>query len=136
MVLFDTTLLRIITYPRFQKLIGDTVFKEILKHDLRFKIEKIEYNKIKISSNYTSKKNSEVPFLMYNSIPYNVTVNGKPIDIKRGTVLKLDLRHRKSTIVIQSDAPKTNYFTFAVSLISIIILTSAMASYNRNLYQY
>ena len=26
-----------------------TVFKEILKHDLRFKIEKIEYNKIKIS---------------------------------------------------------------------------------------
>lgn len=113
-----------------------TVFKEILKHDLRFKIEKIEYNKIKISSNYTSKKNSEVPFLMYNSIPYNVTVNGKPIDIKRGTVLKLDLKHRKSTIVIQSDAPKTNYFTFAVSLISIIILTSAMASYNRNLYQY
>ena len=113
-----------------------TVFKEILRHDPRFKIEKIEYNKIKISSNYTSKKNSEVPFMMYNSIPYNVSLNGKPIDIKRGTILKLDLRHRKNTIVIQSDAPKTNYFTFAVSLISIIILTSAMASYNRNLYQY
>ena len=111
-----------------------TVFKEILKHDLRFKIEKIEYNKI--SSNYTSKKHSEVPFLMYNSISYNVTLNGKPIDIERGTVLKLNLRHPKNTIVIQSDAPKTNYFIFAVSLISIIILTSAMVSYNRNLHQY
>lgn len=73
---------------------------------------------------------------MYNSISYNVTLNGKPIDIERGTVLKLNLRHRKNTIVIQYDAPKTNYFTFVVSLISIIILTSAMASYNRNLQQY
>lgn len=79
----------------------------------------------------TKKQKVEIPFLLYNSVPYKVSVNGKPIDVKQGSTLKLNLSKRKNTIVIQSDAPKINYLTFSVSVISIILLTAAMLFYNR-----
>lgn len=107
-----------------------SILKSVLCEDKDFEIKNIRYNRISIVPK-TKKQKIEVPFLLYNSVPYKVSVNGKPINAKQGSTLKLNLSKRKNTIVIQSDAPKINYLTFSVSVISIILLTAAMLFYNR-----
>ena len=107
-----------------------SILKSVLCEDKDFEIKNVRYNRISIVPK-TKKKKVGVPFLLYSSVPYKVSVNGKPIDAKQGSTLKLNLSKRKNTIVIQSDAPKINYLTFSVSVISIILLTAAMLFYNR-----
>ena len=111
------------------------MFKTTLKEDKKFNIKSINYNKIVITTSKNSKKIT-VPFMLYKSVPYSVSLNGKHItNVRKGSTLKLNLNNRKNTIVIKSDAPKINYLTFSVSIISIILLTIAMLFYNRELQQ-
>ena len=111
------------------------VFETTLKADKKFNIKSINYNKIVITTSKNSKKIT-VPFMLYKSVPYSVSLNGKHItNVRKGSTLKLKLNNRKNTIVIKSDAPKINYLTFAVSIISIILLTIAMLFYNREIQQ-
>lgn len=107
-----------------------SILNSALCEDKDFEIKNVRYNRISIVPK-AKKKKIEVPFLLYNSVLYKVSVNSKPIDAKQGSTLKLNLSKRKNTIVIQSDAPKINYLTFSVSVISIILLTAAMLFYNR-----
>lgn len=66
---------------------------------------------------------------MYNSVPYKITVNGHNIDVKTGSTLKLNFKRHENTISIHSDAPKMNYITFSISIISIIPMSVATTFY-------
>lgn len=107
-----------------------TILKSVLRDDVNFNIKKVSYNGITFCTNLESRNSKiEVPFLMYNSVPYKITVNGHNIDVKTGSTLKLNFKRHENTISIHSDAPKMNYITFSISIISIILMSVATTFY-------
>ncbi|MHB9951861.1 hypothetical protein [Ligilactobacillus murinus] len=102
-------------------------------------------NRLDIKSNYSSltfkinaqkSERVQLPFLLYNGIKYNISVNGKKEHyFNDGQILTINVDKGINSVKISSEVPKFNYFTFTLSIVAIIfsmvmlILTSSKKSW-------
>lgn len=101
-------------------------------------------NRLDIKSNYSSltfkinaqkSERVQVPFLLYNGIKYNISVNGeREYSFNSGQVLTINVDKGINSIEISSEVPKFNYFTLALSVVAIIfsILMLILTSFKKS----
>lgn len=87
-------------------------------------------NRLDIKSNYSSltfkinaqkSERVQLPFLLYNGIKYNISVNGKKEHyFNDGQILTINVDKGINSVKISSEVPKFNYFTFTLSIVAII----------------
>ncbi|WKB74269.1 hypothetical protein QYH53_08770 [Ligilactobacillus animalis] len=64
----------------------------------------------------------KLPFLLYNGVQYNISVNGHKVsDFNDGQVLTIMVNKGQNSVKISSEVPKFNYITFGLTMVALIV---------------
>ncbi|NEF85536.1 hypothetical protein FEE36_08915 [Lactobacillus murinus] len=83
---------------------------------------KATYATLAFKVNVKQAERLKLPFLLYNGVKYNVSVNGHKVsDFNDGQVLTITVNKGQNNVKVSSEVPKFNYITFGVTMVALII---------------
>ncbi|OYR87514.1 hypothetical protein [Lactobacillus taiwanensis] len=86
------------------------------------KVTNVTYNSLTYTFKSNSNHKTDLPFMLYNGVPYRVHVNGKSTkDFNSNQRLKIMAKKGNNTVTISSYATALNKVTFIISIISLLL---------------
>lgn len=99
------------------------------------KDSRVNANAKMITFDFESKRagNFKLPFVLYNGVDYQVTVNGKRVkNFEKDQTVYVAAKKGNNSVTVTSKVPSFTYITFSVSILTIIIGTVLLL---RNAYK-